>query len=289
MTIQPFELLEPRTIHEALDVLSGDPDVRPLAGGTALVILMKQGLVRPARVLNLKKIADHDGLAWDPDGTLRIGAMTAIGRIERDPEVAARLPGLARACHVVANVRIRNLATLGGNLAHADYQSDPPAMLTALGARILIRSADGDREEAIEDFQVGGYETTLHPGELITGIVVPPQSDGVLTTYEKFTSRSAEDRPCAGIAVRYRAGGGRCQELRLVVGAVSPTPVRVTEAEALAVGQTITADLATEIGRVAAAAVDPIDDLRGSVAYKRHLVAVLARRAMTAVASEAKA
>jgi carbon-monoxide dehydrogenase medium subunit len=287
MTVQPFELLEPRTLPEALELLREDPDLRPLGGGTALVILMKQGLLRPERLANLKKIRGLDTISWDDDGTLRVGALASIGSLERDETIRSRLPGLSDACHVVANVRIRNLATIGGNLAHGDYQSDPPAALTALDARVRISSARAEREEPIETFQVSGYETTLQPGELVTGVIVPPLPAGTRTTYLKFTSRSAEDRPCAGIAVRYRGTGAVCEDLRVVVGAVSSTPVRVPAAESLAPGQRITHELAVAIGEAASAAVQPTDDIRGSVAYKRHLVGVLVRRAVLDISGAA--
>jgi carbon-monoxide dehydrogenase medium subunit len=156
-------------------------------------------------------------------------------------------------------------------------------MLTALGARVRIRSVDGAREEPLASFLVAGYETTLAPHELVTDIVVPPV--GGRMRYVKFTTRSMEDRPAAGIAVVLRADGVRCEELRLVVGAVSPAPVRVDEAERLAAGERLTAALADELGTLAAAAVDPSDDVRGSASYKRQLVRVLVRRAVLDVAA----
>jgi carbon-monoxide dehydrogenase medium subunit len=285
--VQPFELLEPRSLEEALDLLAADPDARPLAGGTAMVLMLKQGILRPERLINLKKIGGATGISSEEDGGIRIGALTSIGEVERDARVRASYPGLADTCHVVANVRIRNLATLGGNLAHADYQSDPPAMLTALDARVRIRSAEGDREVPIAQFLVSGYETTLNPVELVTEIVIPPLGRTYRMQYVKFTTRSAEDRPCAGIAVLLAMDGGRCMDLRLVIGAVSSTPVLVFDAKSLAVGNVMTEDLASEIGARAAASVQPVDDIRGSGDYKRSLVGVLTRRALLQVASQA--
>ena len=285
--MQPFILLEPRSLEDALRQLADDPDTRPIAGGTAMVLMLKQGLLRPERLMNLKKIAGGAGISVEPDGGLRIGALTSIRAVEQDTRVLAAYPALAHACHVVANVRIRNMATIGGNLAHADYQSDPPAMLTALDTRVRIQSVDGAREEPLASFLVAGYETTLQPHELVTEIVVP-RPTGTMR-YVKFTTRSLEDRPAAGVAVVLRLDRGRCTSLRLVVGAVSPAPVSVTEAEALAVGRPLTADLAEELGALAAAAVDPIGDLRGSADYKRHLVRVLVRRAIVDTATQAMA
>jgi carbon-monoxide dehydrogenase medium subunit len=276
--VQPFELLQPTSLEEALAFIRDDPDTRPLAGGTALVVLLKQGLLRPERLMNLKRIPEARGIFTDVTGATHIGALTSIGQVERDTAVRATYPALAEACHLVANVRIRNLATLGGNLAHADYQSDPPSILVALDARVRIRSATAAREEMLADFIKSSYQTSLEPGELLTEIIVPAPSDGQRTAYRKFTTRSAEDRPCAGVAIRAAFAGELVDELRVVIGAVSPAPLRVVEAEGLAIGQRMREPLADDIGAIASAAVDPIDDVRGSAEYKRRLVRVLVRR-----------
>jgi carbon-monoxide dehydrogenase medium subunit len=282
--MQPFEMPRPSTLEEAIHILEADPEARPFAGGTALVVLLKQGLLRPQQLVNLKKISEVRGINVTESGDLRIGALTSIGDVDRNQTVRDAYPALGHACHVVANIRIRNLATIGGNLAHADYQSDPPAMLVAYDGRVRIRSADGTREEPVSQFIQSGYQTSLAPGEVLTDIVVPRPDAGHRATYVKFTTRSAEDRPCAGIAVRLAEVDGRCSDLRVVVGAVSPAPVRVHDAERLAIGEQIDPMLADEIGTVAAAAVDPIDDVRGSAEYKRRLVRVLVRRALLALA-----
>jgi carbon-monoxide dehydrogenase medium subunit len=287
--VQPFELLQPSSLDEALAMLADDPEARPLAGGTAMVILMKHGLLRPERLINLKRAGELRGISQRAGGDLRVGALTSIRDVEYDPFVRGTYPALAEACHVVANIRIRNLATIGGNVAHADYQSDPPAMLTALGARVGIRSTRGEREELLEDFLVSGYQTTLEPDELVTGIIVPARSTGQRTAYVKFTTRSAEDRPCVGVAIRLGLAQGRCDDLRLVIGAVSPAPVRVVEAERIAIGEPLTPALAEEIGNVAAGAVEPVDDIRGSAVYKRRLVGVLVRRTLLGMVEEGSA
>ncbi len=141
---------------------------------------------------------------------------------------------LAEACHVVANIRIRNMATIGGNLAHGDYQSDPPTVLAALDAAVEITSQRGTRAMKLSEFQRGSYETALAPGELITAISIPPLARGFNGIYIKFTTGSSEERPCAGVAALARLENGICQELRLAVGAVSPRPVRITAGEEIA-------------------------------------------------------
>ena len=193
-------------------------------------------------------------------------------------------PALAEACHVVANIRIRNMATLGGNLAHGDYQSDPPTVLAALDARVELMSASKLRQLALTDFQLGSYETALQPGELLVAVVIPPLPTGMTGHYVKFTTGSSEERPCAGVAALARIEKGICHELRLAVGAVSAKPLRIA-AEELATGKALTAELIATIAAAAARTIDPIDDVRGPADYKRHLVGVLTRRALQTLAN----
>jgi carbon-monoxide dehydrogenase medium subunit len=162
-------------------------------------------------------------------------------------------------------------------------------MLIALGARVRIRSVSGEREESLETFLVSGYQTTLEPGELVTDVLVPPPTAGRRMRYLKFTTRSAEDRPCVGVAISLGLDGTACSDLRLVVGAVSSTPVRVASGEGLAAGKPLTSDLVDEIAVRAAAAVDPIGDVRGSPGYKRRLVQVLVRRTLFEILGEVSA
>ena len=281
-----FELIEPRSMEEACQILSEREDSRPIAGGTALLILIKQGVYIPKTLVNLKKIRDAAEITYDSQRGLRVGALSSIYELESSAVVREHYPTLAHACHVVANIRIRNMATIGGNLAHGDYQSDPPAVLMALDSRVELRGRAGVREVALEEFLVGSYETALEPGELLTALLVPPPPEGLRGIYIKFTTRSSEDRPCAGIAALARLKGGVCGDLRLVVGAVSPAPVRIRKAEEIARGETLTPGLIEEIAQEAARVVEPIEDLRGPADYKRHVVGVLARRALEALGRE---
>lgn len=276
-----FELLEPRTLAEACAHLADDPEARAIGGGTALLILIKQGVYLPATLVNLRKIPDEAGIALD-GGWLRIGAQATLGDVERDPIVRERYPVLARACHVVANVRIRNMATVGGNLAHGDLQSDPPGALVALGAQVELVAVGGRRQVALADFLLGGYETALEPGELVAAVRLPPMEPGWSGAYLKFTTRSSEDRPCAGVTAMLRLDGDRCVDARLVVGAVNATPARIVTAERLAAGRTAGPDLFAEMAAVVGDALDPVDDWRASASYKRRIAMVLAERALAA-------
>jgi carbon-monoxide dehydrogenase medium subunit len=216
---------------------------------------------------------------------MRIGALASINEIEISPLVREHYPLLAEACHVVANIRIRNMATIGGNLAHGDHQSDPPTALVALDACVELMSARTTRQVKLCDFLLGSYETTLGPGELISAVLVPPPARDMTGRYIKFTTGSSEERPCAGVAALVQMDNGICRELRLAVGAVSPRPIRVAAAEQLAHDRMLTESLIDGIAAEAARAVDPVDDLRGPAEYKRHLVGVLVRRLIAAVAN----
>lgn len=276
-----FTLLEPRSVDEAVAMLAADPEAKVIAGGTALLIVIKHGVYLPGVLINLKKVQGASEVTWDPATGLRIGALASIYDVESHPAVREHYPVLHTACHVVANIRIRNLATIGGNLAHADYQSDPPSALVAHDARVELTGPAGTREVALSDFLIGTYETDLAPDEILSAILVPPPDRATHGTYLKFTTRSSEDRPCAAVTARVRlADGGRIDDVMLVVGAVSPAPVRVDEAAALATGASPSAELFAAMGAACSRAVDPIADLRGSADYKRHLVGVLAERAL---------
>jgi aerobic carbon-monoxide dehydrogenase medium subunit len=278
-----FDLLEPATLDEACAKLANGEDTRVIAGGTALLTLIKQGVFVPRTLVNLKKVTGADGFVYDPDKGLQVGALATIFDVESAPLVRRHYPVLAEACHVVANIRIRNMATIGGNLAHGDYQSDPPTALIALDASVELISGTGARQMKLSDFLLGSYETALRPGELVSAVILPPAAD-MRGTYIKFTTGSSEERPCAGIAALARFDGEVCRELRLAVGAVSPRPIRIQKAEELACGTALTAALIAQAASLAREAVEPIDDLRGPADYKRHLVEVLVRRALTAVA-----
>src|SRR6185312_871736 len=243
-----FELAEPQTLEEACALLSDDGDAKALAGGTALLTLIKHGIFIPKTLVNLKKIGGMSGIDYDRQRGLRIGALTTIYDVESSPVVRQYYPWLAEACHVVANIRIRNMATIGGNLAHGDYQSDPPTVLVALDAVVELLSRAGTRRMKLSDFLKGSYDTALEPGELVSALIVPP-SVRLGGTYTKFTTGSSEERPCVGVAVLATLEKGVCAELRLVVGAVSPKPVRLEEAESMARGKQLTPEL---IERIAA-------------------------------------
>jgi carbon-monoxide dehydrogenase medium subunit len=279
-----FALIQPTTLPEALDALAEHGDeAKVMAGGTAVNLMLQQRLIAPDVLVDVARIPGLDAIQegnGSPHGSLHIGALVTLRDVEMSPLVDERWPGLARACQEVGNVRIRNQATLGGNLAEADYASDPPAMLLALDARVLVQNASTSRAIPLADFFYGFYTTALEPDELITGIVVPGLPASTRMTYLKFKTRSSEDRPALGVAAVGTFEDGTCTDLRVAVGAATEIPQRLPEVEALAAGQPLTDDLVTEVAEGYAAQVETLDDLRGSAWYRSQMIRTHVRRAL---------
>jgi aerobic carbon-monoxide dehydrogenase medium subunit len=279
----PFELAEPASLREALALL--DPDdstVRPIAGGTALMLMMKAGVFRPTRLVSLRKLdAQYARIVAGTDGTLTIGAMTPLAKVERSPEVARVAPVIPRAMRRLSNIRVRNVATIGGNLAHGDPHMDLPPVLIALGAEVAIGAPTGERTIAVEDLFAGYFETVLAKNELITELRIPAQGKS-RAAYMKVTTGSAEDWPALGVAVALVAEGAAVKSARVVVSAATEKAVRLTTAEKVLAGTNIDANALARAADAAVAEVECISDVRGSAAYKRELIRVYVRRAVRA-------
>src|SRR5919108_4933158 len=251
------EWLAPRSLDEALALRAERRDAVVVAGGTFVALLINQRLLEPETLLSLHAVPGLDGIS--ANGELRLGALAKHRAVELSPVVSDGWPELAAAFSLVASPRIRNQATVGGVLADADYASDPPAMLVALGARVVARSVRGEREIPLEELITGFYETSLEPDELIVEVLVPRADGGV---YRKFRSRSHEDRPCVAVAAVRRG-----EALRVVVGAVAERPQLFPDL-------CDPAAAAADIGFAYAEAIDPISDVRGSADYRRRVIAV---------------
>jgi aerobic carbon-monoxide dehydrogenase medium subunit len=256
--------MAPASLEEALALRAerGD-EATVLAGGTFLGILMNQGFLAPSALLSLGRVPELREIEV-VDGELRLGAMVTHRRVERE---VGGWPVLARAFGLVASPRVRNVATVGGVLADADYASDPPAMLAALDARAILRSPRGDRAVSISELILGYYETCIEPDELLVQVRVPAQPEQA--TYRKFRSRSREDRPCAAVAAVNGSSG-----LRVVVGAVAETPQDFPD---LCDGEP------AEIAARYAERIEPLSDSRGSARYRRRVIAAEVERAVEAV------
>jgi carbon-monoxide dehydrogenase medium subunit len=280
--MNPFEYREPETLEETLTLLRdrGD-DARVMAGGTALVIMMKQRLVMPQTLIGLRRLGGLERLD-STNGEVHLGALLTHRSVEASSLIRTQLPALAETYHHVATLRIRNVATVGGALAHADPNQDPPAMLMALDARVQLASVSGQRAVPLDEFFTDYYETARQPDELVVEVIVPRAMPHTGSVYLKFLPRTADDYATVGVAatVRVNPSSGLCEECRLAMSCVGPTPIRAKEAESLVRGQRLTPELAREAGVAAQQVTDPIADARGSAEYKRAMAGVFVRRAL---------
>ena len=284
----PFELLEPRTLREAARLLdSGETPVRPIAGGTAVMLMMKMGVFRPTRLVSLRSIEKrYSDVEAGPDGGLRIGALATLSSLERSPVVKNHAPVITRTLGTLANVRVRNVATVGGHLAHADPHMDLPPVLIALGASVTIASSAGERTLPLDKLYSGYLETTLGPSELIADVAVPAQGSR-RAAYLKCTTRSADDWPALGVAVALDTNGAVVRDARIVIGAATDTPMRLAKAEAILRGARADDAVLRRAGEAGAAEAAVIGDQHGTAAYKRELLRVyLARAVRAALAGE---
>lgn len=274
------EFHQPESLDEAVDLLSQDPDEsKIIAGGTAVVLMLQQKLIAPERLISLGRVPGLDTIRTEGDG-LHIGPLALLREVGHSPLVREHLDVLARACGVVGNVRVRNQATLGGNLAEADYASDPPAALLALDAAVTASGPSGSRTIPLSEFFLGFYTTALEPDEILTDIIVPRLPGKARTINLKYQSRSSEDRPCVGVAAIASFKDGLCTDLRVAVGAACEVPRRLPEVEKMAQGYPLTDELIAEIAEGYAASIDTLDDLRGSAWYRRQMIRVHVRRAL---------
>lgn len=278
----PFELVEPRTLREAAGLLaSGDPSVRPMGGGTAVMLMMKMGVLKPSRLVSLRGVEKRYSEIGEANGELRVGATVTLAALERSPAVKDRAPVMSRTLRTLANVRVRNVATVGGHLAHADPHMDLPPVLVALGASVTTVAAKGGRTIPLEKLYAGYYETNLEPGELVAEVTVPAQG-GRRAAYLKCTTRSADDWPALGVAVVLVAEGATVQEARIVISAATDVPTRLAAPEAVLRGARVEDKVLREAADAAVAEANIIGDEHGSAAYKRELVRVYVARAIRA-------
>lgn len=283
--MKPFELHQPESQTDALALLQtctqrGD-DVHLMAGGTSLVLLMNLGLLQATHIIGLRKIADLQGIQSTPAGGLHIRPLATHRQLELAPEVRTYCPALADTFGHVATVRIRNQGTVGGNLAHADPAQDPPPMLIALDAEIVLTSQTGQRTLALDQFFVDYLTTTIQPGELLTEIRLPPLPAGTRATYQKFLPRTQDDYATVSVAATLRlTADGRCADVRVALGGVAGTPVHVRQVEDALRGEMLTDQRIADAAALVPELVDPPSDARGSATYKRRMARVWTERAL---------
>ena len=280
-----FQFHNPTSLDDALAMLQRyGPDARLMAGGTALVLQLKQRFAQPAHIIGLRPLTLTAGLseiAETPDG-LRIGALSTLRRLQDHPILRARAPLLAQAAARVATRRIRSMATIGGALANGDPNQDIPPALIALDASVELTSPNGVRTLPVANLFLDYYETAIAPDEILTAVLTPTPPVDARAAYLKFLPRTADDYATVSAAAVIIPGpDNQCRDVRIVLGAAGPIPIRARAAENLLRGQELTPETIRAAAGAVPDAVDPLDDLRGSAAYKREMAAVFTRRALT--------
>jgi len=278
----PFGWDEPRSFAKAIALLDPeDGGVRAVAGGTALMLMMKSGVFAPSRLVSLAGIEPrYSEIAMDSHGALRIGAMASLSALEQSGEVAAHFPVVTETLRTLSNVRVRNVACVGGALAHGDPHMDLPPLLAALGAKVIVRGKRGGREIAVDSLYAGYYETVLEKDELIAEAIVPPLNDAK-AAYLKCTSRSADDWPALGIAVRLETEGrDGIRNPRVVLSAATDKVTRLTQTEAVLDGVEASDAALKRAADTAAEEVSLLSDSHGSAPFKRELLRVYLIRAV---------
>ncbi len=259
-------------------LLDHGDEARPIAGRTTLVILMKQRALRFSHLVDLQSIPGLDRIT-ETDGGLSIGALATHRSVERSPLVQRRAPALAQAFSHVGNVRIRETASVGGNLAHADYRLDPPPALLVLDAEVVLSGAQGERAVALKDFYRGMYETVLEPGEILVEVRVPRASETARTVYSRFSSLSANDWPCIGVAALLSLEGDNVGKLRLGLSGVAEAPLLAAGLDRFQ-GERCSEELWGAVCDAVDEQISPVSDLRGSADYKREMTRVWVKRTL---------
>jgi aerobic carbon-monoxide dehydrogenase medium subunit len=278
--VRRFELALPRNVDEVLRVLSErGPDAKLLAGGTDLLPQMKNGVLKPACVVDLSGVERVRALQADARG-LRVGAAVSARALERDATTQRTYTSLAESGALVGSVQVRNLATLGGNLCNAAPSADMAPPLLALDAEAVIAGPKGERRIPIADFFTGVRRTVLAPDELLLELVVPAPGARSGGQYLRHTPRRELDIAVVGVASQLTLSDGVCSKARIALAAVAPVPLRARAAEQALEGKPVTAEAIERAAELAVGVAKPISDQRGSADYRRHLVRVLTRRTL---------
>ena len=279
---EPFDFYQPTTLAEASRLLKDNgPGGRFLAGGTDLVIAIKEKGLIPKYVVDLKKVPGLSGIRENGDGSITIGALTTMRAIETDSLLYKKYPFLCQSAAEVGSIQIRNRATVGGNMANATPSADVAPSLIALNATAKISDSGGERIVPLEKFFRGPGQSIMSPVEILTEITIPKTSPQLVGEYIKFSPRDMMDLAYIGVAVAYNLGRDKkCDGVRIVLGAVAPTPIRAKNSEALLEGKVLTEELAAKVGDAAARESKPISDVRSSADYRRAMVGVMTKRAL---------
>ncbi len=284
-----FDYRKPQSVREAVRLLAGATDgAKPLAGGTDLLLQMKDGRAKPGLVVDVKGLPELQRLDVVSGRGLHLGAAVPITQVLAHPQVAELYPILHRACSMLGSLQIRNRASVGGNLCHAAPSASTAPPLLCLGAQAVIAGPGGRRRVPLEEFFLGPGQTVLGKGDLLVEVFVPQPAAQTRGSYQQLTVRKEMDIPIVNASCMLWLGArARCRRARVALGAVAPTPLRALRTEAALEGQTLNKEVIEQAAQVAAAESKPIDDVRASAEYRREMVKVLTRRALQATIEEA--
>jgi CO/xanthine dehydrogenase FAD-binding subunit len=283
-----FEYFAPASIDEALELLQAHgAGACVMAGGTDVMVRVSHGHIRPAAIVSIKKIPGLATLTASPDKGLTIGALALLSDVAAHPDIVRWYPAVAEAARATANVQVRNMGTVVGNLCNASPSADNAPVLLAMGAEVVIAGVSGERRLLLSDFFTGPGRTALVPPELVTAVHVPAPAAGTGVVYRHLSARGAMDCAAVNVGVMVTVDAGVCQAAGIAVGACAPTPIRATAAEAVLAGQAISEALIDAAAQAAAGQSLPIDDVRASAGYRRRMVQVLVKRALTAAVERA--
>lgn len=289
--MKSFAYQAPATLGEAVTLLtSKNGRARPLAGGTDLLVQMRLNLHDVDLVVDVKKIPELNQLVYSDETGLTVGSAVPCSRIYESAEVTENYPGLVDAVSIIGGIAIQGRATLGGNICNASPSGDGISAMIALGAVCRIMGSDGERHLIAEEFCVAPGKTALLPGELLVSIQFPPPKPNTGASYLRFTPRAEMDIAVAGVgsAIELSDDLSKIVNARLALAAVAPTPVFATDAAEALVGKSPTAETFAIAARIAQDSINPITDVRGTAAQRRHLIGVLTRRALTQAVARAK-
>jgi carbon-monoxide dehydrogenase medium subunit len=278
--VKAFDYAAPGTVREAVSLLAAQPAARPLAGGTDLLVQLRSGRRETPLVVDIKKIPECSALVYSPEAGLTIGAAAPCYRLTRDAAVRQHYPALAEVAGWIGGTPIQGRASLGGNLCNAAPSGDTIPLLMVLGATARIAGPSGEREVPVRDFCLAPGKTQLQPGELLVSLHIPAPVAGSGAAYRRFTPRNEMDIAVAGAGAYVELEAGRIRLARLALSSVAPAPLAVPAAEARLAGQTPSRALWDAVAAAAREAAQPISDMRGSAAYRKHLAGVMACRAL---------
>ena len=283
-----FDYAAPESLDQALALMAAHPGVRPLAGGTDLLVQMRSGRKETDYVVDVKRVLEMNEITYDPARGLTLGAAVPCYRIYGQASVARAYPALADVAALIGGTQIQGRASIGGNLCNAAPSADAVPLLIALGGRCHIAGQGGTREVPVEDFCTAPGRTVLESGELLVSIHLPPPPPNSAARYLRFIPRNEMDIAVAGAGVQVVMENGNFRSVRIALAAVAPTPLFVREAGESLAGQAVNSASLAEAAEMARRAARPITDMRGTAEYRRHLCGVLTRRALEAAIAKAR-